>query len=99
MRTEARRLTKITGAVLALTSGALVVLGATPASAASTSYWVQSSIRSSTPPPYDSLVANTRPTADQRCVAAYGLRARGVTPEAWGGGANNWQVFWRCDSN
>ena len=88
----------MTGAVLALTSGALLVLG-TPASAASTGYWIQSSIHSSTAPPYDTLVADTRPAADQKCVATYGLRARGVTPSAWGGGSGNWQVFWTCDSN
>ena len=89
----------MTGAVLALTSGALIALGTTPASAASTGYWIQSGIKSQTAPSYDALAADTRSAADAKCVGIYGLRAREVKPEAWGGGPGNWQMFWRCYSN
>jgi hypothetical protein len=87
------------GAVLALATGGLIAFGTTPASAVDTGYWIRSSFTSSTPPPYDALVADTRSAADAKCVDTYGFRAREVKPEAWGGGAGNWQLFWRCYRN
>ena len=95
-----RRITGLTGAVLALTSGGLLALGTTPASADSYGYWVQSRhLTGQTAPSYDALAADTRSEADARCVDHFGFRARGVSPEAWGGGPGNWQMFWRCTSN
>lgn len=99
MHVVTRKLAGMTGAVLTLTSGALIALGTTPASADSIGYWVQSSIRSQTAPSYDALAADTRSEADARCVDHFKLRARGVSPEAWGGGPGNWQMSWRCTSN
>jgi hypothetical protein len=94
----------MTGAVLALTSGALVALGAAPASAASVERWIESSFHGFDPPPYAVLVQDTRPAADQWCVNTYGFRARGVTPGHTRGGRVSgryykWEVNWRCDSN
>ena len=95
-----RKITGMTAAVLTLTSGALIALGTTPASADDYGYWVQShNIKSQTAPSYDALAADTRSEADARCVDHFKLRAREVKPEAWGGGPGNWQMYWRCYSN
>jgi hypothetical protein len=101
MRFKVNRMTRLTGAALALAAGGMVVLGTTPASAASTTYWIYSPHQYSKPPGFGVLIADTQSGADQRCVATYGFRARGTTPNFWVGGGSdpNWAVNWTCDSN
>lgn len=94
--------TRVAGLALALAAGAMAVVGVAPASAATTYYWITSPNHYSRPPGFDVLIRDTQSRADQRCVATYGLRARGTTPHYWVGDADpggDWQVYWSCDSN
>lgn len=104
MRAAVSRFRRLTGAGIALAAGAMIVLGTTPASADSTTVSVLSNYHGRTAPSRDQLESSTRSQADQKCVAAYGYRARGVTYDGFHGGGSastgyNWWADWRCDSN
>lgn len=101
MRVKVSRATRLTGAALALAAGSMVVLGTTPASATTVTYWIYSSHQYSKPPGFDRLIADTRSGADAECFHRFGFRARGTTPNFWAGGGSGpeWGVNWSCDTN
>jgi hypothetical protein len=103
VRSKSGKMTRGAGVVLALASGAMVVLGAVPAGAASVQYDIEFRSHAAQKPSWQEAEAETRPAADQRCVATYGFRARGVTAVGYSGsgvsGNYSYRMTWRCDSD
>jgi hypothetical protein len=98
------RTTRLTGVALALSAGAVLALGVTPANADTKFISVKTNYHGKTRPAFGQFEAETRSGADQQCVAAFGFRARGVEYTGFHGGGSdangwNWWTDWDCTSN
>lgn len=105
MRKKFGRTVRTMGLALVLASGAGIVLGTAPASAAEPKFmkYQLANYHGERPPSQSAAIAETRPAADRECVQTYGFRARGVEPGMVYGktesGTLNWYQPWRCYSN
>lgn len=103
MRAKFHRTVRTTGIALTLALSAGLVLGVSPASAASFSIKTTLRYHGDRFPSQSAAQDETRPAADAACFKKYGYRAREIKPGAFYGlqanGGTNWHQFWTCYSN
>jgi hypothetical protein len=109
VRAKLGRTVRATGIALVLASGAGIVLGTAPTSAAVPPEYTNLTIvlryHGDKFPSQSDALNETRPEADRQCVGKYGFRARGIEPHGPvyaamnKNGTNDWKQNWYCYSN
>jgi hypothetical protein len=103
VRAKFHRTVRTTGIALTLALSAGIVLGASPASAETTSIKTMLRYHGDRFPSMSAAQDETRPAADAACFKRYGYRAREIKPSSFYGlqakGGTNWYQFWTCYSN